>query len=68
MKNLLLVLQPHAQDTTTVADDNTGTIVGIVLFAIVLLAVVIYFIWKKNQNNPTVPPTHDRDVTQKPRP
>jgi len=56
MKTLLLALQP--QDTTAVTDDNTGTIIGIVLFAIVLLAVVIYFIWKSNKQKdlPTTPP------------
>jgi Mg/Co/Ni transporter MgtE len=57
MKTLLLALQPN--DSTNVAETNTGTVIGIVLFAIVLLAVVIYFIWKNKRNEPTTPPPHD---------
>jgi uncharacterized membrane protein YfcA len=59
MKTLLLVLQPN--DTTNVAETNTGSIIGIVLFAVLILAVVIYFIWKKNKekDEPTTPPRHD---------
>jgi hypothetical protein len=58
MKTLLLVLQPN--DTTNVAETNTGSIIGIVLFAILILAVVIYFIYKnKRKDEPTTPPPHN---------